>query len=147
MKRNSGSIPNVLWNYIKHNDKYIIEKVINMKTASSRLGLAVALSLAGSSAALAGTEPVAPENTTARNMMVAQAEAVDDLQKYESMYQNEMMDAETMQMLDVNADGIISREEFMHVHEAIFDMADKNKDEKLEEDEMGKGSLPEMKTG
>ena len=56
------------------------------------------------------------------------------------------MDRHTMQMLDVDDNGEISREEFMHVHELIFDTADQNKDGKLEKSEMKKGSLPKMET-
>lgn len=118
-----------------------------MKSVTSRACLFVVLGIAGMPAVLAETDSQAPKSAMANHITLAQAEAVDDLQKYESRYHEQMMDQKTMQMLDVNADGVISREEFMHIHEAIFDMADKNKDGELKEDEMDEGSVPKMDMG
>lgn len=63
---------------------------------------------------------------------VAQQEAVKDYQKYI----DRMMDDSTMQMLDANDDGVITRSEFKNFYNEIFDMMDENKDDKILEDEM-----------
>ncbi|WP_353113579.1 hypothetical protein [Salinisphaera dokdonensis] len=118
-----------------------------MQKNTIKKSLLLLLLASSSSAALAEPDTAIASGLSDGAVVIAQAKAVDTLEEYQSMYRGQMMDRHTMQMLDVDDNGEISREEFMHVHELIFDTADQNKDGKLEKSEMKKGSLPEMETG
>ena len=61
----------------------------------------------------------------------AQQDATKDYQKY----LDRTMDKSTMDMLDMNSDGVITGKEFRQFYNEIFGMMDKNKDDKIMPDE------------
>ncbi|GAB3678219.1 hypothetical protein [Salinisphaera aquimarina] len=69
----------------------------------------------------------------------AQQEATKDYQKY----LDRTMDKSTMDMLDMNADGVITAEEFRQFYNEIFGMMDKNKDGRIMADERPKTIRPD----